>query len=427
MAKDKVDPRELEELLKLVESRQQITEQPVASHLPYGTFFGPRVQLDFYDANIPRLPFGINEQEREVVRTLAGDPCRFKGDKTAEDVARQILSQETALDLSNYSLSVSALGARTAIASVLRKLVTGKRNLVAYASPNWVFEKVVAEVPNARYLSFYANSGDSFVQRCEIIAKNVGDKMAAVIVVDPANPLGYRLSKEQTHYLERVAEKHGFPLIFDDAFRGLQAKGQKDTAAMHTRNSIIVETTSKRFGARGAGVTWTLIPRDHKIELEETIACTGCKSTAGYLTDALYTTGYGERVQSWVRGNAEAFMLGYRDGFGASPVFGTLRHAFPEMPIITLHGMLTPDFRWNAELLAAQAEPNIGITSGTNWIKDQKEKMGDIPRNREEICEGVSYVRICPTKEPPDRSYLAGRFLAEIVASREKILEQAVE
>ena len=60
-------------------------------------------------------------------------------------------------------------------------------------------------------------------------------------------------------------------------------------------------------------------------------------------------------------------------------------------------------------------------------IKEEQGKLNNLSDNKEEILEGVSYVRICPTKEPPDRSYLAGKFLGKIVASREKILAQAIK
>lgn len=402
---------------------EKIPLLPVGNHLVYGTFFGPITELDFRDANIPELQFGQTPQEREVVRRLLKRSCEQKYDKTLEAVAQEIMQAETTFNLEEYTLSTSAMGARSAIASVLTKLVQGKRNIVLYASPNWIFEQVISTVPDARGGSFYANSGDSFVQACEDIGKEVGDKIAAVIIVDPANPRGYRLSRQHTQYLEELAEKNGYSLVFDDVFRGLQVKESKDTAAMHTKNSIIIETTSKRFGARGAGVTWTLVPKRKNIELEETIHCEGCKNTAAYLTDALFSLGYGERVQAWIRANAQAFMAGYKDAFDG-PVFGSFVQAFPESPILTLEGITDFNLMWGSDTLRRAAAGAVAITSGLDWIKDITGKMIDPRKYREELVEGLSYVRICPTKESPDRCYLGGFLLGQSVASRAKTIEK---
>jgi len=55
----------------------------------------------------------------------------------------------------------------------------------------------------------------------------------------------------------------------------------------------------------------------------------------------------------------------------------------------------------------------IGVTKGLDWIMHDELK-GD-KRFDHEVVFGSTYIRICPTKETPDRSYIAGTLLARLI------------
>jgi len=409
-------------LAKIQEAMQNMPNQPnhtAGEHLPYGSLFGLDRGFNFLDANIGFLDFGTNDTELEAVQKLAAmtrKGCNAKSDISLEEIASQILKDETQFDLSKYNLSVSTTGARGAIISVLNQIVTPQKPCVMYASPNWVFDAVVGSVKNARIAETFIPTAENFVDTFEFVSSKV--PLGAVILVDPANPLGYRFTKEQIERIERTSQKYGIVPIFDDVFRGLQAKGERHSSSEYSHCSVIVETTSKRFGARGLGVTWTLTPKE--LNLTPSVkeeSCTGCSSLAAVVTQALYETGYGERIQSFLTANAAAFKQGFYDSFQETQPIGRFVHAFPAMPIMTYH-FEEVDEELTASLVNdLETARGIKLTSGFEWIcqvetKEKAIRDGKITQLIQmEGAFASSYIRICPTKETPDRCYIAGHHL----------------
>lgn len=125
-------------------------------HLPYGSFSGPREPFDLQDANIGLLDFGRNDVELEWLRKIGigNKACTSKYPRTLTDVIFHILGAETKFDLSNYELAPSVGGFRHAFVSLASRLVNSERPLIAYASPNWIFDRVIAEVPGAQGAPF---------------------------------------------------------------------------------------------------------------------------------------------------------------------------------------------------------------------------------------------------------------------------------
>lgn len=384
-------------------------------HLPYGSFHGTVRGFDFMDATIGFLPFGENELELEhlkQINLLIGQSCNAKNPLDLKNVARGILTKETSIDLSNYKLHTSLTGARGALIPWLTALVNQdeKRNRIAYASPNWGFDSIISKVPNAVHAPFYAFSADSFVDSFSKL-KDL-DSVASLIIVDPANPLGYRLGKEEVSALESITDKHGVRLVFDDVFRGMQAQGERHGASEYSKNGIIVETTSKRFGVRGLGVTWTLVPNNLNLGLVDSVVnseCEGCSNIASAVTNGLYETKYGEKIRRHLILNANAFFNGVLFSSNEGENLGAIDLAFGGMPFVVYR---LPSGKYpKMNELHLTLRDKIGVTSGFDWIS----KIPEYTPSDDEIKLASSYVRICPTKETPDRSFYAGVALATIV------------
>ena len=395
-------------------------------HLPYGSFVGIGLGgvmiLDMKDANVQDLEFGEGKSELDwlnLIRQVSAG-CDTKYHITLEQVAREILMSETTFDLSRYDLHLSASGARSAMVSVIDRVTTKDKSFVAYSSPNWVFDKIVSHTQNAHPLPFFANDSRTFVDNFTRL-KNL-DQVAAVILVDPSNPLGYRLTREDVREIEGACEKYGIVPIFDDVFRGMQRKGQRHSASEYSTGSVVVETTSKRFGERGLGVTWTLVPKDlvkgHNLDsLNSDLRCPGCYGVAAIITQALYNTDYGEKVRRKLRLNSLAFRRGLLDSLQGTEDRGRFVKAFDAMPLFVYYlpqsckGM-------NLEQLEILATIS-GTVPGFYFTKTSGSELGDNER-----ALANSYLRVCPTKETTLRSYFSGEMIGLFL--RDKKWEEKV-
>ena len=108
--KQKISPEEMEKLQKMVEALQPklVLAGP---HLLYGTPLGFQDGLDFLDANIGLIPFGIDNKELPHLERIAKaieQGCNAKAEKPLEEIARQVMKDETGLNLSDYDMKVSA-------------------------------------------------------------------------------------------------------------------------------------------------------------------------------------------------------------------------------------------------------------------------------------------------------------------------------
>lgn len=395
----------------------EIAPIPDGVHLPYSTFFGHNY-FNFSDANIGRIvEFGANEKELAWLSEMSKlDPaCRTYSDEIGSsklhEIARKILQEETKFDLSKYDLYVGAKGAaRGALYDVLARLVTRERPFVAYSSPNWiVFDHIVDNVEGLSNI-FFAYSGDSFVDGFKNMP--LKDQTAALIAVDPANPLAYRLSERNVHDLEEIAGQNGIAVVFDDVFRGLQTKGQRHSASEYSHNSIVVETTSKRFSARGLGVTWTLVPKS--LNLKDipglNLECEGCADTAALTIEALYDCGYDSRIQERLKQGFDAFAAGFQF---KDETLGNLGIGFKGLPFFTYH---VPN-NWTSQqrVDVMQGFRNLNMTPGIHLLCRINERINTRLISDKEIALGASFVRICPTKETLERTYFAGSLIKDLI------------
>ncbi|HLC51963.1 MAG TPA: aminotransferase class I/II-fold pyridoxal phosphate-dependent enzyme [Candidatus Nanoarchaeia archaeon] len=416
--------------LKAVEPKM-VTAGP---HLPYGNLFDFSRPLSFLDANIGLLPFGTNEQELSYLARMSRaflSPCETpKTGISLDDIARKVISEETTFDLTKYDLKLSFEGARGAMVTYLQHLVSADKPLVVYTSPNWIFDKIVSHVDGALSFTIHATTADEFVDKFAALEVSTKDRIAAVMIVDPANPLGYRFTPGQIVAIEEIAQQHGIVPIFDDVFRGLQDKGNRHSSSEYSHNSIIIETTSKRFGARSLGVTWSLVPRSSKIGYVSPIdsECVGCTNLATVVIEGLYNTDYGEKVRSMLQTNSRAFQRGFKDSFGEQQAPGRFVQAFPTMPLFTYH--FDSEF-WNPEdpfkvaaFKSHLAQANVRVSYGIDWIcspdskfklvlggKDGKADLEIDKTHLPEIIHALRYLRICPTKTTPEMSYVGGQMM----------------
>jgi len=399
-----------------------------APHLPYGGFVTKYPGADFANASIGEVPFGTTPEElpylESMLKAIVTPNCMVTSDFLLSDVAKRIVSDETSFDLDNYNLFASGFGFRGAFRDILVQVISKERPFIAYASPNWVFDEMTGMVDGALPYSFHATTADEFVEsfRRKGAKSPKLDHVAALVMVDPANPLGYRLQKEHVEALEEVCLANGIVPIFDDVFRGMQPKGDRHSASEYSHHSVVIESSSKRFGRDAYGATWTLIPKGLDLNLTVLpIQCRGCDATAAIAVDALYKTGFDTKISNWVQGNANAFRTGARIGFGDEPV-GEFRQAFPGISILTY--FLPKGTNFSSADLSTGLKLEIVMSSGLDWVceKDLYLPKEDDPTSfermkGERIQNALDYVRICPSKEGPQLSMYSGMLFSAAVTT----------
>lgn len=384
---------------------KEFVQQFLLPHLNYSPAIDLELNMSFRDASVHYVPLGENEAELDVLEriTLANQTkCSTEQEITLDEAASFILETETNLDLSQYDLYTDCGGARNSIAEVIKAKAGffGGRK-VAFSSPNWMFDRIITEIGGVEPVSFFARTADEFVER---YSSQVDSSYAAVILVDPSNPLGFTMTPEHIAEIEKVSEKYNITPIFDDIFRGLQKRGDRKSASLYSNNSVIVESTSKRFGQRGVGATWTLVPKDVKLKPKIGIPCKGCDAAAGMIVFSLYKCGYDDKVANHISNNAEAFRRGFH--LYVEPEKGQFKQAFPSMPLMTYHSN-NPEFD-SLEIAQKGAgivniNPGIAMTAEGGML------------NLEERAFAKTYMRICPTQTTPDKAYQAGSLLGAIL------------
>ena len=78
-----------------------------------------------------------------------------------------------------------------------------------------------------------------------------------IVICNPNNPTGARLTADDLDHIARVADKHGAWILSDEVYRGAEIDGQ-ETASMWGRSerAIITSGLSKAYGLPGLRIGW---------------------------------------------------------------------------------------------------------------------------------------------------------------------------
>jgi aspartate/methionine/tyrosine aminotransferase len=89
----------------------------------------------------------------------------------------------------------------------------------------------------------------------------VTSRTKMIVICNPNNPTGARLTAEELDHLARVADRHGAWILSDEVYRGAELDGH-ETASMWGRSdrAIITSGLSKAFGLPGLRIGWIAAP-----------------------------------------------------------------------------------------------------------------------------------------------------------------------
>lgn len=143
----------------------------------------------------------------------------------------------------------------------------------------------------------------------EALEALINEKTRAIAIINPQNPTGNVLTREELRSIADVAKKHNLYLVCDEVYREFVYDTDEVLCAGSMRdmdeNLVIIDSVSKRFSACGARVGM-LISRNKALMAEALKFCQGrlCTTTLEQVgAAALYSVGpeYYEKVREEYR------------------------------------------------------------------------------------------------------------------------------
>ena len=95
----------------------------------------------------------------------------------------------------------------------------------------------------------------------EALGKLVTPRTKMIVICNPNNPTGARLTAAELDHIGRVADRHGAWILSDEVYRGAELDGV-ETASMWGRSdrAIITSGLSKAYGLPGLRIGWIAAP-----------------------------------------------------------------------------------------------------------------------------------------------------------------------
>jgi aspartate/methionine/tyrosine aminotransferase len=193
-----------------------------------------------------------------------------------ETTIMQIHEEETSLRPSEDRIRPMHTSARGAIdytfSQILKK---GEQAIIPV--PNWTFWHHLEGYKKKDYGFRYFNASDPD-QLVEGFRKAASKRKAkAMILVDPSNPLGYRLTQDVCLEIDSIAEKEGITVVVDDLLRGNQPVGSRESIAAYFSRPYVVEGFSHRFGENPLGnISYIIVPEGNNTVQSEKIKTCLC-------------------------------------------------------------------------------------------------------------------------------------------------------
>lgn len=240
---------------------------------------------------------------RAVDARNEGQFCRKLDLPRIRGAVERILGEETSLDLSRYRIHPSCKSTRSTLRTVFDSLTNGTQKSVALPVPNWHFWCMYEdkhETTPFRY--FNALNPKELVEGFDQVSRS-GD-VGALVLLSPANPPLYELSRDDVSEIDRIAAQRGVKVIIDEVMRGTRPIGQRDSIASWFQNPpFVVEGFGKRFGEGPlANISYVLVPRGERITKPK--VCKRCDIAGGALLNVAFDSATQPAIQELDARNA---------------------------------------------------------------------------------------------------------------------------
>ncbi|NIM46034.1 MAG: aminotransferase class I/II-fold pyridoxal phosphate-dependent enzyme [Nitrososphaeria archaeon] len=169
-------------------------------------------------------------------------------------------------------------------------LVTNGTAEANFLIANWLLDEgdeVVVQIPSyqqvwgitraigARVKRFHLIEEEGYKPDLEELKELVSSKTKAIFIINPNNPTGYKLSKDETQSICDVADDVGAYVIYDEAYRGTELDGFISPSPPEVYEKGISTTSLSKLGLPGLRIGWI-------VANEETVE--GCWSYKDYVS-----------------------------------------------------------------------------------------------------------------------------------------------
>ncbi|MGH9869157.1 MAG: pyridoxal phosphate-dependent aminotransferase [Candidatus Polarisedimenticolia bacterium] len=177
-----------------------------------------REVLDLTESNPTRCGFAYPSEE--ILEALSGSSAlRYEPDPLGMPAARAAIADDYAARGTSVLPDRLLLTASTSEAyGFLFKLLADPGGRVLVPSPSYPLFELLAQTHDVVLRHYPLLSGRRFAIDREALEVAVGDGAAALLVVNPGNPTGTFLSRDDAEALLGLCARAGIPLICDEVF-----------------------------------------------------------------------------------------------------------------------------------------------------------------------------------------------------------------
>jgi len=157
-----------------------------------------------------------------------------------EDAISNMLREETTLPESGLILPRHT-STRYVLSDIMKKL----DGAIGIPVPNWNFWAALRE-KNHDFMFFDGLTEDRLLDGFTKLAER--GMLNSLLLVDPANPMGYRITQKMAKEIDEVALRYGIEILIDDVSRGTLPVGQRESIGTYFTRPYVVEGFSHRLG-----------------------------------------------------------------------------------------------------------------------------------------------------------------------------------
>ena len=152
---------------------------------------------------------------------------------------------------------------------IIKSVIEESNGKIGFISPS--FEEYYNRCKEDRRV-LYVPTTDDFSYSADNLIEYFGDKgLSSLVVINPDNPTGNYIPKEEVLKLAQWSQAHGIQLIYDESFIDYASEDQgsiiSDGEFEHFHNLLVIKSISKAHGVQGLRLGVGISADKHKISM----------------------------------------------------------------------------------------------------------------------------------------------------------------
>ena len=158
--------------------------------------------------------------------------------------------------------SILVTNGATEAVFLVSALLIGKGDDVVIMVPTYMQTAGIAQAIGARVRQVHLLEEDGFRANLDELNELVSSKTKMIVIVNPNNPTGSRLSEKDIRAICEIAESAGAYMLSDEIFRGLDVDDISTPSAVNIYEKAIVVAGLSKLGLPGIRIGWMVASKD---------------------------------------------------------------------------------------------------------------------------------------------------------------------